>query len=201
MCFGHRHRSNGIRLIYLFSPQTKLQSQHILFEFTANDAPVKLTLQFLWGSNDLPRAELWCGVGVFPLLMPYIGRTLWCGELGRYIQHTSMWRNSNTCRFHVLMMMSWHGNAFRITSTLLGEFMAPPKWQVMRSLDVFFVVSLKNLLNKHSSCRWFETPERSRWSSGWQLLYSLGTLKLVFNVSSEYQGCHPDDLFVSVHMM
>ena len=35
-------------------------------------------------------------------------------------------------------------------------------------------------------------------SSGWQPWYSLETLKLVFNVSSEYQGCHPDYLFVSV---
>ena len=38
-------------------------------------------------------------------------------------------------------------------------------------------------------------------SSGWQLWYSLETLKLVFNVSREYQGCHPDDLFVSVSVM
>ena len=29
--------------------------------------------------------------------------------------------------------------------------------------------------------------------------WSLSTLKLVFNVSGEYQGCHPDDLSVSVH--
>ena len=32
-------------------------------------------------------------------------------------------------------------------------------------------------------------------SSGWQLWYSLEMLKLVFNVSSEYQGCHNDELF------
>ena len=35
-------------------------------------------------------------------------------------------------------------------------------------------------------------------SSDWQLWCSLETLKLVFNVSSEYQGCQPDDIFVSV---
>ena len=34
-------------------------------------------------------------------------------------------------------------------------------------------------------------------SSGWQPWYSLETLKLVFNVSSEYQGCHADYLSVS----
>ena len=36
-------------------------------------------------------------------------------------------------------------------------------------------------------------------SSGWQPWYWLETLKLVFNVSSGYQGCHPDDLSVSVY--
>ena len=35
-------------------------------------------------------------------------------------------------------------------------------------------------------------------SSAWQPWYSLETLELVFNVSREYQGCHPDDLSVSV---
>ena len=43
-------------------------------------------------------------------------------------------------------------------------------------------------------CRLSETER----SSGWQLWYSLETLKLVFNVSSEYPGFHPDDLSVSV---
>ena len=37
-------------------------------------------------------------------------------------------------------------------------------------------------------------------SSEWQPWYSLETLKLVFNVSSEYQSCHPDDLSVSVYI-
>ena len=35
---------------------------------------------------------------------------------------------------------------------------------------------------------------------GWQPCYSLETLKLVDNVSIEYQGCHPDDLSVSVYI-
>ena len=35
-------------------------------------------------------------------------------------------------------------------------------------------------------------------SSVWQPWYSLETLKLAFNVSSKFQGCHPDDLSVSV---
>ena len=39
------------------------------------------------------------------------------------------------------------------------------------------------------------------WSSGWQPWYSLETLKLAFNVSSEYQGCHSDDHFVSVTVL
>ena len=36
-------------------------------------------------------------------------------------------------------------------------------------------------------------------SSGWQPWYSLTMLKLVFNVSSEYLGCHPDDLSISLY--
>ena len=36
-------------------------------------------------------------------------------------------------------------------------------------------------------------------SAGWQPWYSLETLKTSFNVSSEYQCCHPDDISVSVH--
>ena len=37
--------------------------------------------------------------------------------------------------------------------------------------------------------------------TGWHPLYSLETLKTRFNVSSEYQGCHPDDLFISMWMV
>ena len=35
-------------------------------------------------------------------------------------------------------------------------------------------------------------------SSGWQPWYSLQMLKTSFNISSEYQGCHPEDLSISV---
>ena len=38
-------------------------------------------------------------------------------------------------------------------------------------------------------------------SSGWRPCCSLETFKLVFNVASDYQGCHPDDLFVCVTSM
>ena len=37
-------------------------------------------------------------------------------------------------------------------------------------------------------------------SSGWRPWCSLHTLKLVFNVCSEHQGCHPDNLFLSVNI-
>ena len=36
-------------------------------------------------------------------------------------------------------------------------------------------------------------------SSVWQPWYSLETLKFLFSVFSEYQGCHPDGLSVSVY--
>ena len=38
-------------------------------------------------------------------------------------------------------------------------------------------------------------------SSGWLPWSSLGTLKLTFNVSSDEQGSHPDDLSVSVNVI
>ena len=44
---------------------------------------------------------------------------------------------------------------------------------------------------------WLLITETDR-SSEWQPWYSLETLKLVLNVSSEYQGCYSDDPFVSV---
>ena len=37
--------------------------------------------------------------------------------------------------------------------------------------------------------------------SGWQPWYFLETLKASFNVSSEYQGCRPEDLSVSVRFL
>ena len=49
---------------------------------------------------------------------------------------------------------------------------------------------------------WYATTslrQKRKRSSGWQRCYSLETLKLVFNVSSEYQGCHPDDISASVY--
>ena len=45
--------------------------------------------------------------------------------------------------------------------------------------------------------RYNQRDKRER-SWGWQLWYSLETLKLVFNVSGEYHGCHPDNLSISV---
>ena len=36
------------------------------------------------------------------------------------------------------------------------------------------------------------------WFSGWLPWSSLGTLKLAFNISSDDQGSHPDDLSISV---
>ena len=47
----------------------------------------------------------------------------------------------------------------------------------------------------HLHIRYFTEAERS---SRWQPWYSLETLKTSFNVSSEYQDCHPDDLCISV---
>ena len=50
------------------------------------------------------------------------------------------------------------------------------------------------LYNVHLAVSCTETER----SSGWQPWYSLETLKASFNVSSEYQGCHPEDISVCV---
>ena len=48
-------------------------------------------------------------------------------------------------------------------------------------------------------CYWDPNITGTERSPGWQRWYSLETLKLAFNVSCEYQGCHPGDiLFVLV---
>ena len=54
----------------------------------------------------------------------------------------------------------------------------------------------ESLEDRVSDCLYRETGR----SSGWQPWHSLETLKHVFNISSEYQDCHPDDLSVSVYM-
>ena len=99
-------------------------------------------------------------------------------------------------------------------SPVTGEF--PAQRPVTRSFDVFVYLRLnKQLVNNREGGWWFETLSRPLWrhcndcsaagptetetemSSGWQLWSSLETFKTSFNVHSDYQGCHPDDLFVS----
>ena len=56
------------------------------------------------------------------------------------------------------MMTSWNRNAFDITGPIRQRSY---ERSMIRCFDVFFVVSLKKLLNKQSSCGWFQTPWRS----------------------------------------
>ena len=69
-------------------------------------------------------------------------------------------------RFRV-MMTSWNGNIFRVTSPLWGESTGhrwfPLQRPVTRSFDVFFDVRLNKWLSKQSICWWYETPWRSLW--------------------------------------
>ena len=62
---------------------------------------------------------------------------------------------------HITMMTSSHGNIFRVTGPLCGEFTGPPEFPtqrpVTRSFDVFFDLRLNKRLNKHSWGWWFET--------------------------------------------
>ena len=59
---------------------------------------------------------------------------------------------------------SWHGNTFRIIGPLLEDSTGDqwiPRFPVMRNVDVFYVVKLNKLLNKHSNGRCFETQSQS----------------------------------------
>ena len=50
----------------------------------------------------------------------------------------------------LVQVMAWCIKPFTMDSTHKGPLM----W----NFDLFFVITMKNLLNKQSSCQWFETP-------------------------------------------
>ena len=56
-----------------------------------------------------------------------------------------------------IIVTSWYGDAFRTSR----QWFPLTQWPVMQGLGVFFVVSLNELSNTHSSYRWFQTPWRS----------------------------------------
>ena len=80
------------------------------------------------------------------------------------------------CRYDIIMIVNWtcggSGPWWRhymeTLSALLSLCEGNPaltsgshrKRTIMQSFDVSFVVSLNSLLNKQSSCKWFETPWR-----------------------------------------
>ena len=61
---------------------------------------------------------------------------------------------SSICVINI--MMTWHGNTFHITGTLVGNSQATGGFThrvtVMRSFNVSFVVNLNNMLNKPFIC-------------------------------------------------
>ena len=59
------------------------------------------------------------------------------------------------------VMTSWHGCAFRIINSFWGEPIGRQQVPDIRGVNVYFIRNLSNLLNKHSSCRWFDTTSRS----------------------------------------
>ena len=66
------------------------------------------------------------------------------------------------------MMTSSHGNIFRVTGLLCGEFSGHrwiPRTQRpdTRSFDIFFDILLNKRLSKKPWGWWFETPSRSLW--------------------------------------
>ena len=128
-------------------------------------------------------------------------------------------------KISLCMMTSSNGNIFRVTGLLCGNSPVtaevPSQRPVTRSFEFFFDLRQNKRLSKQLRLRWFESPLRSLWRhfnglsvsdhphhnmyfntlklKGCQLPWSsLGTLKLAFNVLSDEQSSHPDDLSISV---
>ena len=89
-----------------------------------------------------------------------------------------------TCKDHIIRLVRFllHGAKHLIRTTC-------------HKIRILFCCALLCCSYIISSCEFTAETDRS---SGWQPWYSLEMLKLVFNVPSEYQGCHPDDPLVSV---
>ena len=62
--------------------------------------------------------------------------------------NTKQWQPTHTSNLMVIIMISILEEIYVISN----------KRPVMRASDIFFVVSLKKLLQKQSRCWWFETP-------------------------------------------
>ena len=76
-----------------------------------------------------------------------------------------------------IMKMLWHGNAFHITGPLWGKSIndrrIPHSKASNVDFDIWFVVNMNKLLNKHSSFWWFE-------------------MMLMWRHSNVVAGTHPD---------
>ena len=81
----------------------------------------------------------------------------------------TMTKRSSRRRAHPsFMMTSWHGNIFRVTSPMCGEFTGD-RWilrtkLVTRSFDVIFDLRLNKQLSKQWWGWWFDTTSRPWWS-------------------------------------
>ena len=93
----------------------------------------------------------------------------------------------------VIMTTSSHGNIFRVTGPLRGEFTGHrwiPRTQrpVTRSFDVFFDLCLNKRLSKHSWDWWFETPSRPLWRHYNSLQFALCCDLLWLYINSHRPG-------------
>ena len=79
------------------------------------------------------------------------------GKLHFKLEHCKIWSDFEFDRNIVSGTGAWDDNAFRITGALLGRIQRSP---VDFPFEVFLVAGLNKLLNKHSSCLWFETTWR-----------------------------------------
>ena len=96
-----------------------------------------------------------------------------------YFNHTKIEFQCNNCVFAIVCPVSFtendithvmHGNAIRVTGLFEGNppdiSGFPSKRASNAGFDVIFDVRLNKRLNKHSSCRCFETPRLLLWRHG-----------------------------------
>ena len=117
-------------------------------------------------SHACPRPP--CEVAVWAwFVAPSRDLLLWCRYPGRWQQLEEEVHPLSSLKGANSIMTSRHGSIFRITGPFCVEFTGHWCINLARSRTVewifldLFVVSLKELLNKQSSCWWFGTPQWS----------------------------------------
>ena len=93
--------------------------------------------------------------------------------------------------WNISMMTSSHGNIFRLTDPLCGEFTGPGEFPtqgpVTRSFDVFFDLRLNKRLSKQPWGWWFETPAWSLWHHQCNVCDNYSCTHVIFPLQTSIQ--------------